>query len=128
MTTVVTRILHKLRIGNDAGRVATDERGQNVWQWKKSSAEHDNTSMLIKSLDNDDLQVVDSTAKNKAGTAANPEAVRSADVDGDSGGGEINLALAEDQQQGLNKPSSDDAAFNKYGKKVDDDGGFNPYG
>ena len=36
MSTVITRIMHKLRVGNDAGRVTTDERGQNVWEWNKT--------------------------------------------------------------------------------------------
>jgi hypothetical protein len=59
MSTVLTRIMHKLRVGNDAGRITTDERGQNVWQWSESA---------------------------------------------------------------------DAGVTNNYGKKVNDDGGFNPYG
>jgi hypothetical protein len=29
MSTVITRIMHKLRVGNDAGRITTDDRVAN---------------------------------------------------------------------------------------------------
>jgi hypothetical protein len=39
-----------------AGRVETDARGRNVWRWKKTGAS-DSTSVLLKRLDNDALQL-----------------------------------------------------------------------
>jgi hypothetical protein len=38
------------------------------------------------------------------------------------------LALADDEHEVKGKNAADGAVVNKYGKKVDDDGGFNPYG
>lgn len=38
-----------------AGRVVVDSRGRNIWQWK--DAEVDSTSILLKRLENDALQL-----------------------------------------------------------------------
>jgi hypothetical protein len=43
-------------IGEEAaGRVVVDSRGRNIWQWKDSQI--DSTSILLKRLDNDALQL-----------------------------------------------------------------------
>jgi hypothetical protein len=122
--------MHKLRVGNDAGRITTDERGQNVWQWSESADGHDNTQMLIKRLDNDDLEIVAPPVADKTGAAGNPEIIHTRDQ-GDTAGDHVhpdpNLALAEGEHQGANKNLADGGVTNKYGKKVNDDGGFNPY-
>ena len=40
---------------NSAGHVVMDSRGRNVWQWKGEQI--DNTSILLKRLDNDALEL-----------------------------------------------------------------------
>ncbi len=62
MSTVITQILTSLRQGNGAGRIKTDENGNNVWDWNKGSGEDlstEETSVLLKRLNNDKLSLVD---------------------------------------------------------------------
>jgi hypothetical protein len=40
---------------NDSGHVVVDSRGRNVWQWK--DAEVDSTSLVLKRLENDALEL-----------------------------------------------------------------------
>ena len=63
MSTVITQILTSLREGSEAGRVKTDERGNNVWDWNKGADDSglsiEETSVLLKRLNNDKLSLVD---------------------------------------------------------------------
>lgn len=40
-----------------AGRVTHDGRGRNVWQWNDARVDIDSTTILLKRLDNDALQL-----------------------------------------------------------------------
>jgi hypothetical protein len=40
-----------------AGRVTHDGRGRNVWQWNDARIDIDSTTILLKRLDNDQLQL-----------------------------------------------------------------------
>lgn len=41
--------------GNQAGHVAVDSRGRNVWQWNDSQL--DSTTIMLKRLENDELEL-----------------------------------------------------------------------
>ncbi len=68
MSTVITQILTSLRKGNEVGRVKTDDRGNNVWDWKNGSEdlEIEETSILLGRLNNDKLSLVDHDITNNA--------------------------------------------------------------
>ena len=86
---------------------------------------------LIKRLDNDDLEFAAPPVEDKIGTAGNPEIIHTPDQDDAPGKhvhSDLNLTLAEGEHQGEDKNSADGAVVNKHGKKVNDEGGFNPYG
>ena len=57
-----------------AGRVVTDKRGRNVFQWNKEEGkEIDNTSILVKRLDNKELDLErDATARIKRQEQSRP--------------------------------------------------------
>ncbi len=57
--------MHKLRFGNEAGQVITDDRGNSVWKWKDSDIEHGSSTALLKNLDNDQLEIIEPTIKVK---------------------------------------------------------------
>jgi hypothetical protein len=63
MSTVITQILTSLRQGSEAGRVKTDERGNNVWDWNLRDGDDglsiEETSVLLSRLNNDKLSLVD---------------------------------------------------------------------
>jgi hypothetical protein len=56
-----------------AGRVETDARGRNVWRWKKTGAD-DSTSVLLKRLDNEALQLEPTARVPRPGTAESKKA------------------------------------------------------
>jgi len=60
MSTVITQILTSLREGSAAGRVKTDDRGNNVWDWNGSDGglNIEETSVLLSRLNNDKLSLV----------------------------------------------------------------------
>lgn len=53
--------------GNGAGRVEVDSRGRNVWHWEDEQI--DSTTILLKRLDNDALQL-ESTGNGRVGQPA----------------------------------------------------------
>ena len=63
MSTAITKILTSLRQGSEAGRVKTDEHGNNVWDWNRGDSDSElsieETSILLKRLNNDKLSLVD---------------------------------------------------------------------
>jgi len=60
MATVITQILTTLRQGSDAGKVKTDDRGNNVWDWCESGeGDIEETSILLGRLNNDKLSLAD---------------------------------------------------------------------
>ncbi|MDG1462520.1 MAG: hypothetical protein P8R04_03040 [Gammaproteobacteria bacterium] len=61
MSTVITQILTSLRKGSEAGRIKTDDRGNNVWDWNngKEDADIEATSTLLSRLNNEQLSLVD---------------------------------------------------------------------
>ena len=132
MSTVITRIMHKLRLGNEAGRITTDDRGANVWEWNESDEEHGSTSVMIQSLENDELEIAASPGlkqpDNQKSAAGPMRSGLRVDAAGEPIHTELVPILTEEQQKKLEEERADDRISNKFGKKVDDNGGFNPYG
>jgi hypothetical protein len=121
MSTVITRIMHKLRVGSDAGRVKTDDRGNSIWEWKDSDAGSGNTSVLLKRLDNDQLALAETRkleALQESEQQPNQDAAKVDDAEP--------KAPADKSKRTQTVRSSGGA--NKFGKKIDGGGGFNPYG
>jgi len=131
MSTVITRIMHKLRIGNDAGRITTDDRGESVWEWNESDEAHGSTTAMIRSLENDELEIVGSPGlkppEQEQAKGVFQESGLRIDAAGEPVHTELHPILTEEQQKKLEEARNDNRTPNKYGKKVDGNGGFDPY-
>jgi hypothetical protein len=112
MSTIVTRIMHKLRFGNEAGRVITDDRGDSVWKWNDSDIEHGGTTALLKNLDNDQLEIIEPTINVK-----------------EAKGKDFFELLDESALYAGQSPEQDvtDTDNRLANNKIRGDGGYNPY-
>lgn len=127
MSTVITRIMHKLRAGSDAGRVKTDARGNSIWEWKDSDAGSGNTSILLKRLDNDELALAE-TRKLEALQESNQKPSQDLDQDQDAVRTDDAEPKAPASKCKRAEAVKSPGGANKFGKKTDGGGGFNPYG
>ena len=118
MSTIVTRIMHKLRFGNEAGRVITDDRGNSVWKWKDSDIEHGSTTALLKNLNNDQLEIVESPVNVKEAKGQDFFELLDESPNGES-------ALSESHSS---EPGVTDTDNRLAKNKIRGDGGYNPYG
>lgn len=57
---------------NANGRVVVDGRGRNVWQWNDARVDIDSTTILLKRLENDSLEL-EATQNRPVAEAAEPE-------------------------------------------------------
>jgi hypothetical protein len=97
--------------GNSAGHVEIDSRGRNVWQWNDARIDIDSTTILLKRLDNDALEL---------------EATRPVPIPKHS------KPTTESQAKGATKRASRSVDENREwsiseSMKVDMGGGFDPY-
>jgi len=123
MSTIVTRIMHKLRFGNEAGQVITDDRGNSVWKWNDSDIEHGSTTGLLKNLDNDQLEIVELPVNVKEAKEQDFFEQDFFELLDESANGES--ALSEGQSPGPDVTDTD----NRLAKnKIRGGGGYNPYG
>ncbi|MCP4001862.1 MAG: hypothetical protein GY727_13220 [Gammaproteobacteria bacterium] len=124
--------MHTLHIGNDAVPITTDEPEENMWEWNESDEVHGSTTAMIRSLENDDLEIVGSPGlkpptEDQAKDVSHESRLR-VDAAGEPIHTELHPILTEEQLKKLGEARNDDSVANRYGKKVDGNGGFNPYG
>jgi hypothetical protein len=95
--------------GNSAGHVEVDSRGRNVWQWNDARIDIDSTTILLKRLDNDALELEP--------TQSVPIAQRSRPV-----------STAKGNIEGARTPVNEDREWSlSESMRMDMGGGFDPY-
>ena len=126
MSTVITKVLHKLRAGkSEAGRITVDDRGRNVWEWNDPDVNQAGTTTLLRRLDTTSLGMADTQVWNRQELESAHETGGSDDSCNDIPVPELSI---EDTRRSPAIDTTDRRRKGHIGRKTDAGGGFNPYG